>query len=190
MEKIILDTSVFVGHFFGNSTTESFNKFLSLTGKVKGYRFYMPPSVLEELKKFVEESGIDNEALTGLKIKAPKKHELKIPAFLLYDLVADMRKRTDKGLRLAERAVRSDGKIDDIIKFLRANYREAMREGIIDSKEDVDLLLLARELKGILVTADKGLTYWAQELGIPTLIPEELKNRLVDVKGDRYNVKC
>ncbi len=179
MENIILDTSVFVGQFFGKSSTESFNNFLSLIAKSKGHRFYMPPSVLEELKKFAEESDIDKESLRQLNIKAPKKHELTIPAYLLYNLVMDMRKRTDRGLRIAENAIRSDGKIDDIIRTLRANYREATREGILDSKEDVDLLLLARELNGVLATADKGLTFWAQELGIPTLEPEELKNRLV-----------
>lgn len=185
MENIILDTSVFVGQFFGKSSTESFNNFLSLIAKNKDHRFYMPPSVLEELKKFAEESDIDKESLRQLNIKAPKKHELTIPAYLLYTLVMDMRKRIDKGLRIAENAVRSDGKIDEIIKFLRANYREATREGIIDSKEDVDLLLLAKELNGILVTADKGLTFWAQELGIPTLEPEEVKIRLTQVSGDR-----
>jgi len=183
MENIILDTSVFVGQFFGKSSTESFNNFLSLTGKSKGYRFYMPPSVLEELKKFIDEFDIDVKSINLLRIKAPKKHELTIPAYLLYNLVMDMRKRTDRGLRIAENAIRSDGKIDDIIRTLRANYREATREGILDSKEDVDLLLLAKELNGVLATADKGLTFWAQELGILTLDPEELKNRLV--AGDR-----
>ncbi len=178
MEKMVLDTSVFVGQYFGKSADESFNNFLVLAHKSKNFRFYMPPSVLEELRKFLDESEIEKTPLKPLKIKAPKKHELKIPAFLLYNLVLDMRKRFDRGLRLAERAVRSDGKIDEIIKTLRANYREAMREGIIDSKEDVDLILLTRELKGVLVTADKGLTTWAQELGIPTLGPQGLQSLL------------
>ena len=178
MEKVVLDTSVFVGQFFGKSSTESFNNFFSIAAK--GYSFYMPPSVFEELKRFVEESQINRITLKKLRIKAPKKHELKIPAYLLYELIGDVRKRINKGLRIAENAVRSDGKIDDIIKSLRTSYREAMREGIIDSKEDVDLLLLARELKAILVTADKGLTNWAQELGIPTLEPEEFKDRLME----------
>jgi hypothetical protein len=185
MEKVILDTSVFVGQFFAKSPAESFNNFLSLAGKSKGYRFFMPPSVLGELKKFAEESEIDKQSLKKLKVKAPKKHELTVPAYLLYNLVMDMRKRTNKGLRIAENAVRSDGKIDEIIRTLRANYKEATREGIIDSREDVDLLLLAKELNGVLVTADKGLIFWAQELGIPTIEPEELKDRLVVRKGGR-----
>ena len=185
MENIILDTGVFVGQFFGKSPIESFNNFLSLIAKNKGHRFYMPPSVLEELKKFIDESDIGIKSLNVLRIKAPKKHELSVPAYFLYTFVTDMRKRIDKGLRIAENATRSDGKMDEIIKSLRATYREAMREGIIDSKEDVDLLLLAKELNGILVTADKGLTFWAQELGIPTLEPEEVKIRLTQVSGDR-----
>lgn len=175
MENLVLDTSVFVGQYFGNSPDESFHKFLTLARQSKGYTFYMPPSVQEELRKFLKEFEVERRYLSQVRVKAPKKHGLKIPAVLLYNLVGDMRKRFDKGLRLAERAVRSDGKIDDIIKALRANYRDAIREGIIDSKEDVDLILLTKELKGTLVTADKGLTTWAQELGIPTLEPDELK---------------
>ena len=93
-----------------------------------------------------------------LQQKPPKKHELTCPAFLLYELIEDMRERINKGLRVAEKAVRGVSKAgeEEIIKDMRRKYREALREGIIDSKEDVDLLLLARELDALLVTADQG----------------------------------
>ena len=185
MENIVVDTSVFIEQVFGKSPTESFNNFLSIVEESTEQRFYIPPSVFEEIKKFVEEKDIDKKSLLKLILKAPKKHEIAIPAYLLYNLVMDTRKRIDKGLRIAENAVRSDGKIDEVIRRLRAHYREATREGIIDSKEDVDLLLLARELNGTLATADKGLSFWAQELGILTIGPEELKNRLVPTIGVR-----
>ncbi len=91
-----------------------------------------------------------------------------VPAFLLYELIDDVRHRIDKGLRVAEQAVRNvitDTKPETITN-LRRKYRSALREGTIDSKEDVDLILLARELDGILVTADIGIMTWADKLGI------------------------
>ena len=44
-----------------------------------------------------------------------------------------------------------------------------MREGMLDSKADVDLLLLAYELNATLVSADEGVLLWAENLGISTL---------------------
>ena len=44
-----------------------------------------------------------------------------------------------------------------------------MREGMLDSKVDADLLLLAYQLNGILVSADQGVLDWADNLGIRTL---------------------
>jgi RNA ligase partner protein len=137
--------------------------------------FYMPPSTFQELLNFVEKDRITGDLLLFLRQKPPKKHELKCPAFLLYELIEDMRDRVNRGLRVAESAVRSTEKkkIDEIIQDMRKKYREALREGIIDSKEDVDLLLLAMELDALLVTADQGLIKWAEKLGIRWLIPEK-----------------
>ena len=64
------------------------------------------------------------------------------------------------------------------IADLRKKYRAALREGIIDSKEDVDLILLAKELDGILVTADTGIVKWADKLGIRYMDPRMLRGIL------------
>ena len=56
---------------------------------------------------------------------------------------------------------------------MRRKYRDALREGILDSKEDVDLLLLAYELDAVLVTADNGAVAWAEKLGITWLLPDK-----------------
>ncbi len=83
-------------------------------------------------------------------------------------------------MRIAEKAVRGaeKKKPDEIIQDLRRKYRDALREGIIDSKEDVDLLLLAMELDALLITADQGLITWAEKLGVRWLIPEKFKDFL------------
>jgi len=97
---------------------------------------------------------------------------------IFYELVEEMRIRINKGLRVAEDAVRSGTQkgMDETIKDLRKKYREALREGIIDSKEDVDLIFLSLELKATLVTGDQGLIKWADKLGIEWIVPEKFKD--------------
>jgi hypothetical protein len=182
MEKIILDTSLFVNPdvrvYFGNSPTNALKNFLKTAKKTKRLRFYAPPSVLHELFDFVNLDEIPEGELFIIKGKPPKKYEIPIPGLLLYELINEARKRIDKGLRIAEKAVRSTEVKEKVIKDLRANYREALREGIIDSSQDVDLILLARELDGLLVTADQGIVVWAEKLGIRCLDPHKFKEYL------------
>lgn len=182
---VVLDTSLFVNpdvrESFGRSPTEALESFLFLAAQVPILEFYMPPSIFEELLNFIEPEKISGDLLVILQQKPPKKYELTCPAFLLYELIEDIRERINKGLRVAEKAVRGVTRIgeEEIIKDLRRKYREALREGIIDSKEDVDLILLARELDALLVTADQGVIKWAEKLGIKWLLPGKFKDYLL-----------
>ena len=184
MKKVVLDTSLFVNPdvraSLGATPIEALETFLCLAAQIGDLEFYMPPSIFDELLHFVERDKIPGDLLVILHQKPPKKHELKCPAFLLYELIEDIRERVNKGLRLAEKAVRSAElkKPDEIVQDLRKKYREALREGIIDSKEDVDLMLLAMELNALLITADQGLIKWAEKLGIKWLFPERFKDYL------------
>lgn len=184
-KRVVLDTSLFVNPdvrtSLGATPTEALETFLFLAAQIHILEFYMPPSIFEELLHFVERERIPGDLLVILHQKPPKKHDLKVPGFLLYELIEDIRDRVNKGLRLAERAVRSaeHRKPDEIIQDLRKKYREALREGIIDSKEDVDLLLLAMELDAMLITADQGLIKWAEKLGVHWLFPERFKDYLM-----------
>lgn len=183
-KKVVLDTSLFVNpdirKHLGNTPTEALEAFLFLAAQIHILEFYMPPSIFEELMHFIDQNHISEDLLLILHQKPPKKHELKIPAFILYELIEDIRARVNKGLRIAETAVKSLERKDPtkIIHDLRCKYREALREGIIDSKEDVDLLLLAMELDAILITADQGLIKWAEKLGIKWLFPAKFKDYL------------
>ncbi len=102
------------------------------------------------------------------------------PALFLYEFVEEMRNRVNKGLRIAEKAVRGVAKADerDVIQTLRQNYREALRDGIIDSKEDIDLVLLAKELDALLVSVDNGVVLWAEKLGVKWLMPTKFREYL------------
>jgi len=181
---VVLDTSLFVNpdvrESFGRTPTEALENFLFLASQIPHLEFYMPPSIFEELLNFLEPEKISGDLLVYLQQKPPKKYELACPAFLLYELIEDIRERINKGLRVAEKAVRGVAKTgeEEIIKDLRRKYREALREGIIDSKEDVDLILLARELDGLLVTADQGIIKWAEKLGIKWLVSSKFKEYL------------
>ena len=171
-ECFVIDTSIFTNPdvyiTFGRTPTTALKNFLKLIIKLEGPGFYMPPSIYEELMNFVDIDKIPKDLQVRIFQKPPKKLEMNVPAFLLYELIEDVRHRIDKGLRVAEQAVREviNDNEPDTINNLRKKYRSALREGIIDSKEDVDLILLARELDGILVTADKGIITWADKLGI------------------------
>ncbi len=171
-ECFVIDTSIFTNPdvyiTFGRTPTTALKNFLKLTTKLESPNFYMPPSIYEELINFVNIDKIPKDLQIRIFQKPPKKYEMNVPAFLLYELIEDVRHRIDKGLRVAEQAVREviTDTGPDTITNLRRKYRSALREGIIDSKEDVDLILLAKELDGILVTADTGIMTWADKLGI------------------------
>jgi len=183
--RVVLDTSLFVNpdvrKYFGDNPTEALEGFLFLAAQIPILEFYMPPSIFKELLNFIDIEKIPGDLLIILHQKPPSRYEMSCPAFLLYELIEDIRARINKGLRVAEAAVRESGKKDErqIIQDLRKKYREALREGIIDSKEDVDLILLARELDALLVTADRGVIKWAEKLGIKWLFPEKFRDYLL-----------
>ena len=187
---IILDTSIFVNPdsriYFGNTPTKAFSNFLDqLTGK-KHLSCYIPPSIYEELSKFLEKLPSPNKTILINK-KPPSSYQTPVPAMLVYEFIEEMRLRINKGLRIAEKYTRkglnapipAEGeRNEELIKTLRQEYRVALREGIIDSKEDFDLVLLAKELNAYLATADLGLVKWAQKLGITCINAQELKELL------------
>ncbi len=179
IKRVVLDTSLFVNpevrHSLGGTPTEAFSRFLALAREATTLEFFMPPSIFEELMNFVSRDDISGELLLHLNQKAPSRLDIKLPAMLLYEFVEEMRERVNKGLRISEKALRNAPATehDALIKDLRRKYRDALREGILDSKEDVDLLLLAYELDAVLVTADGGAVTWADKLGITWLMPEK-----------------
>ena len=184
IDRIVLDTSLFVNpdvrKYIGDTPTEALEGFLFLAAQIPILEFYMPPSIFKELLNFIARDRIPGDLLVILHQKPPSRYEMSCPAFLLYELIEDMRERINRGLRVAESAVRGVAKKGgEVIQELRKKYREALREGIIDSKEDVDLILLAKELGAILVTADQGVIKWAEKLGIRWLFPEKFREFLL-----------
>ena len=130
----------------------------------------MPPSVLNETLFFLDTKDIPTEVTSYIIKKPPKKYEIFVPSLFLYEIIEEMRTRINKGLRIAEKYTRyginQKKPEQDLIKSLREEFRVALREGIVDSKQDIDLMILSKEIESSLLTADQGLIKWAQKLGI------------------------
>ena len=182
-EKFVLDTSLFLANQVredGDNLDDAVERLLDSMDD-SGLEFYMPPTTFEELMDILEGS-VEPENMKELKAvitrQSPSRYEVDIPGEMLYKFIGEMRERVDKGLRLSEKAVRKDldeidepehehySKTDVVVSNLRDNYKEKMRKGTIDSKEDIDLLLLAREIEASIVTEDQGVINWCEDLGV------------------------
>jgi hypothetical protein len=178
MNRFVLDTSIFtnpdVFRDFGPDAQAAIRGFSRLA-RDTGQEFYMPGSVYEELGKMKDLSEVAAEFESAVRIRSPRRHTLTIPGALLYELIEEVRYRIDRGLRIAEEAAKEAARSTDdpgkLINRLRGRYREALRQGILDSKEDVDVLLLSFELNAALVCADDGLRKWADKVGIEIVQP-------------------
>ncbi len=143
-----------------------------------GFSFYTTPSVMKEIKGFLERGMSPPEVITKLgvwvTVKDVSETEVKIPARVFLDYVAEVRRRLDKGLRVAEESTRramEGGEIGEHIRTLREKYREATRKGLLDSVADLEAAILALELDAVLVTNDEGLCKLASKLGASCIDP-------------------
>lgn len=182
-EKFVLDTSLFLANQVredGDSLEEAVNRLLDQM-QASQIDFYMPASTFSELAEIMDnsvEKATVNRLREVIVRKSPSRYEVDIPGEMLYKFIDDMRERVDKGLRLSEKAVRKDldeiedpehehyTKTDKVVSDLRDNYKAKMRKGTIDSKEDIDILLLAREMDAGVVTEDQGVINWCDDLGL------------------------
>jgi len=166
--KFVIDTSLFVNPAsrkkFGKTPKAAVKSFVKKT-KNTNAEFYIPPMVFKELLNFIDEKTA-NELEIHIKKRAPNMHAIYLPAAVFDSFVEDVRMRMSKGLRLAEEFAR-DNRPDNEVKLrkLREKYRSALRTGIVDSREDFELLLLAKELEATVVTSDEGVIKFAEKIG-------------------------
>ncbi len=163
---------------------------------------YIPyPSVYTELTSFLKRYGCDEEIFTKLDTwlvkKTPNRYEVKVPAAIFYDYIITVRQKMNRGRRLAEEYILESSalttKLEDkskieeevgaLISKFRDKYRSVMRQGILDSAPDLDVLLLAKELEAGVVSSDAGIRKWSERLGLrfveaskfPRMLKEYLK---------------
>ena len=185
MESFVIDTSVFtnpdVFAQFGPDSLVAIEHFLKLADNANA-DFYMPGSVYDELRTMKDLGGLAPEFERVVKLRSPRRFQLQLPAEILYEFIEEVRARIDRGLRVAEEHAKlghaAGEQVGPVIARLRERYRETLRRGIIDSREDVDVLLLAYELDAVLVTADEGLRKWADKVGVKILSPQHMAHVL------------
>ncbi|MFC4438724.1 MULTISPECIES: RNA ligase partner protein [Natrialbaceae] len=189
-QRFVLDTSVFITEEIRHddeSLEEAVLRLLELIANARlnlGISCYVPPTIHDELTTMLEHRGVDDEVFSKLNTwvirKHPDRYAVSIPANVVYSFVDEMSDRVDRGLRVSEKAVRraeqrGDEPLDDhdykteidaVISELRDKYRGAMRTGVLDSREDFDLLILARELDAGVVTEDRGIVDWTEDFGL------------------------
>ncbi len=183
--RFVIDTSLFVNPHarapFGRTPALAVKGFIRII-KRRDLEFYIPPSIFRELRNFIPEA-VATELEIYVKRRAPNMYSLYLPAAVLNDFIEDIRLRLNKGLRLAEEFAQ-DNRPDNNQKLhkLRDKYRDAMRTGLVDSKEDFDLLLLAKELEATLVSSDEGVLKFAEKIGCEWLNASRLHNLLKKIK--------
>ncbi len=205
-QRFVLDTSLFITEEIredDESVEEAVERLLDMIAEARlelGISCYTPPSIYDELTGMLRDRGVSEDVFSKLNTwvikKNPSRYEVMIPAEIVYGFIDEMSDRVNRGLRVSEKAVRKAEEsrtepvddhehmteIDRVISDLREDYRRALRQGVLDSREDFDLLVLARELEAGVVTEDRGIINWAEDFGLrylrgrefPTLIEEYL----------------
>jgi len=205
-QRFVIDTSAVLTDEIrrgDESLNEAANRLFDLVAEAKlglNISWYMPPSVYAELRMMLDNRDVDEEVYSKLNTwvikKNPARFEVMIPAEIVYEFIDEMSDRVDRGLRVSEKAVRKAeesrakeveeheymSEVDAVISDLRDEYRKTLRQGVLDSREDFDLLILARELDAGVVTEDQGIINWAEDFGLrylkgrdfPTLLEEYL----------------
>jgi uncharacterized protein len=211
-QRFVLDTSLFITEEIRRDDEGLEAAVLRLLGLIANARLnlgiscYVPPTIHHELTTMLEQRGVGEEVFSKLNTwvirKHPDRYEVSIPADVVYRFVDEMSGRVDRGLRVSEKAVRQveqradepladheyKTEIDAVISDLREKYRGAMRRGVLDSREDFDLLILARELDAGVVTEDRGIVDWTEDFGLRYIrgreFPDLLEQYLTAVDPD------
>lgn len=169
LKRFVLDTSLFVNpaarKAFGKDPDSAVKKFIQIARKKSDAAFFMTPITMRELKNFIKPKTSEELSIV-VKQRSANLYAIYLPAAVLYKFIDNIRSRIDKGLRIAEQyAIDNKPNNEMKLKTLREKYRTALRSGIIDSKEDFEALMLAKEIDGVIITADEGVINFADEIG-------------------------
>lgn len=197
MEKYVLDTNLLFNMEanlgFGKTTKavmEGLTEAMKKAKASKSAEFLMPPRIIDEVMSFFEDKdeAFIKAFLEQITIKSPDLGKNPVALHFLYELVDDTRKRSYRGLQIAEEefetiAAQMMGKeslakkefqmtIGKHIKGLRDRYRQATRAGFLDSLADLDLIVLAKEEAAYIVTTDEGVRRWGRLLGVKEMMSD------------------
>ncbi len=176
--KLVIDTSIFVNPVtqkdFGADIGSGIENFIK-TVISNSIDLYIPSSIYREMSNFVSEGAMISLRRVSV-IRGPDLLSMQFPAVIFHSFIADIRERINRGLRIAEEAIESSRTADNV-RRIRNEYRAAMRSGIIDSVEDLDVVLLAKEIGGAVLSADEGIFRMADSLGIEVFTSAEYMHK-------------
>ncbi len=188
--SFILDTNLFFNMDaslgMGSTSEEIIRTMTRLIRERKkdGSHFYMPPRILEEFLGFFDnqKQPFLQEYIAEITVKAPDANNIQINAGLFYKLVNEIRNRSYRGMDIGEEEIKKGAQlfigkehmdkvafektIGPSIKGFRERYRNATRVGFIDSLADLDLIMLAKETDGVVVSTDEGVLKWGRMFGV------------------------
>ncbi len=184
-QRFVLDTTAFTIY----REEKELKKFVELIAKARkklDISCHIPyPTAYNELMAILRSREYDKKLLlkidTWIVKKTPDRYAVHLPAEILYEYISDIRERINRGLRIAEEILRESRKtsLSKLLSKLRDKYREALRKGILDSREDLDVLILAKELNAAVVTNDEGIERWAEKLGL-RFVPADLFPKILE----------
>jgi hypothetical protein len=191
MEKYILDANLFfnmeAGVDLGIKTQDVVVNITKIAKRLKEEKkadFIIPPRVVDEFLSFFEDKNqpFIKNFLSTITIKSPDISKTETSTNVFYLLIDEIRQRSYRGLNIGEEEIEKAGrlmvdqknlskkefeiKIGEVIKKFRERYRTATRVGFLDSVADLDLIILAKEQDGVLVTTDEGVLKWARIFGV------------------------
>lgn len=197
METYILDTNLLfnmeANMGLGDTSKDIMTSLTSALKKAKTDKkisAVMAPRIVEEIKSFFEnpaEEQFLNDFLSEVTVKSPSLTELSISAQVMADYIEESRERGYRGMNVGEEEIAHAGAmfmgteslpkkefqmtIGKTVKNFRDRYRNATRTGFIDSLADFDLIMLAKEQNGYLVSTDEGVIRWGRMLGVKEVGP-------------------
>lgn len=205
MERFVIDTNFFfnlqIDSGLGNNPKTIIINLTDLIKKLKEKKladFFMPPRIVDEFLTFFKEEKekdfVEN-FLTFITIKSPAVENHCVNTRILYQLIEEVRQRFYRGLNIAEDAARNAAQklmgktiknkiefekaVGEVIRNLRERYRQATRFQFIDSIADLDLIFLAKEIEGFLVSSDEGVLRWGRIIGVKELPAHLIRQRLL-----------
>ena len=204
MEKYILDTNLFFNMQadmgLGDKTEDiiiSITKAIQKAKESNKAEFFMPPTVVAEIESFFENPHQEflKEFFSYITIKTPATAELQASAAIIGEVILEARNRAFRGMKVGEEEIANAaamfmgketlGKkefqmaIGQIVTKFRDRYRNATRTGFIDSVADFELIMLAREHEGILVSTDEGVISWGRKFGVKEMKPSVFGKKLL-----------
>jgi len=207
MERFVLDTNLFfnmeVDLGFEKKTeavVRGLTSLIKTLKKKKKAEFFLPPRVVDEFLSFFpdKEQLFIKEFLSVVTVKSPDYEKIFLSASVFLKLIEEVRRRSYRGATIAEEEIvaaarqflsenkpmekkQFEIKVGDFIRKFRERYRHATRFGFLDSATDLDLIILAKEIDGFLISSDEGVIFWGRVMGVKELNPNWLRSRLEEL---------